>query len=152
MRLKHLVLSTIFLVTSLLFIPFIPIFMLSGEESTSDNFPPSILSQPPGGTFHKLSSDAILVVCSQTFALFWLIKMAVPVKIFRCSFRVFSCACPTVISSISGKSFHFPFHVVYFLKSLICDMVNLPERSCTNISLLMSGFLLYLLDRRRHPR
>ena len=27
------------------------------------------LSQPPGGTFHKLSSDAIFVVCSQTFSL-----------------------------------------------------------------------------------
>ena len=26
--------------------------------------------QPPGGTFHKLSSDAIFVVFSQTFALF----------------------------------------------------------------------------------
>ena len=32
-----------------------------------------------------------------------------PVKIFQYSFRVFPCACPTVISSISGKSFHFPF-------------------------------------------
>ena len=29
--------------------------------------------------------------------------------------RVFSCAYPTVISSISGKSFHFPFP--YFVKS-----------------------------------
>ena len=32
--------------------------------------------------------DGIIVVCSQTFALFWLIKMAVPVKIFQYSFRV----------------------------------------------------------------
>ena len=45
---------------------------------------------------------------------FWLRKTAVPVKIFRYSFRVFSCACPTVISSISGKSFHFPFP--YFVR------------------------------------
>ena len=28
------------------------------------------LSQPPGGTFQKLSSDAIFVVCSHAFALF----------------------------------------------------------------------------------
>ena len=34
---------------------------------------------------------------------------AVPVEISRYSFRAFSCAYPTVISSISGKSFHFPF-------------------------------------------
>ena len=48
--------------------------------------------------------------------IFWLIKTAVPVKIFRYSFHVFSCACPTVISSISGKSFHFPFpHFVIFV-------------------------------------
>jgi len=33
----------------------------------------------------------------------------VSVKIFRFCFRVFSCACPTVIYSIFGKSFHFPF-------------------------------------------
>ena len=57
----------------------------------------------------KLSSDAIFVVCSQTFTLFRLIKMAVPVEISRYSFRVFVCACPSVISSIPGKSFHFPF-------------------------------------------
>ena len=30
---------------------------------------PSLL-QPPGGTFHKLSSNAIFVMCSQTFTLF----------------------------------------------------------------------------------
>ena len=36
------------------------------------------------------------------------------------SFRVFTCVCPTVISSIFGKSFHFPFpYFVHFLiKSL----------------------------------
>ena len=32
-----------------------------------------------------------------------------PVEISRYCFRVFSCANPSVISSISGKSFHFPF-------------------------------------------
>ena len=47
----------------------------------SDNFPPSIPSQPPGGTFRKLSSDAVFVVCSQTFTLFRLRKTAVPAEI-----------------------------------------------------------------------
>ena len=51
----------------------------------------------------------IFVVCSQTFTLFWLRKLAVPVEISRYSFRVFVCACLFVISSIPGKSFHFPF-------------------------------------------
>ena len=41
---------------------------------TSDNFllifSPSIPLQSPGGTFQKLSSDAIFVVCSHTFAPF----------------------------------------------------------------------------------
>ena len=46
------------------------------------------LSQSPGGTFHELCSDAIFVVCLQTFALFWLRKTAVPVEILRYSFRV----------------------------------------------------------------
>jgi hypothetical protein len=36
------------------------------------------------------------------------------IEIFQYSFHVFSCACPTVISSISGKSFHFPFP--YFIQ------------------------------------
>jgi hypothetical protein len=36
--------------------------------------------------------------------------MAVSVEIFQLSFHVFTCACPTVISSIFGKSFHFSFH------------------------------------------
>ena len=53
--------------------------------------------------------NAIFVVCSQTFTRFRLIKTAVPVKISRYSFRVFACAWPSVISSIPGKSFHFPF-------------------------------------------
>ena len=43
------------------------------------------------------------------FTLFWMKKTAVPVEISRYSFRVFVCACPSVISSIPGKSFHFPF-------------------------------------------
>ena len=50
-----------------------------------------------------------IVVCSQTFTLFRLRKTAVPVEISRYSFRVFVCACPSVISSVPGKSFHFPF-------------------------------------------
>ena len=58
---------------------------------------------------------ATFVMCSQTFALFWLRKMGVPVKIFRYSFRV-----PVLqwISSIFGKSFHFPFSyfVIFVLR------------------------------------
>ena len=75
----------------------------------SDNFPPFIPLATLWWHFHELSSDAIFIVCSQTFTLFRLIKTAVPVKISLYSFRVFSCACPSVISSISGKSFRFPF-------------------------------------------
>ena len=40
-------------------------------------------------------------------------KTAMPVELFQLSFRVFACACPTVISSIFGKNFHFPFR--YFV-------------------------------------
>ena len=36
-------------------------------------------------------------------------KTAVLVEISRYNFRVFVCAYPSVISSIPGKSFHFPF-------------------------------------------
>jgi hypothetical protein len=67
------------------------------------------LSKPTGGTLQKLSSDTIFVVCSHTFTLIWLRKMAVTVKIFQLSFCAFACALPTVISSILGKSFPFPF-------------------------------------------
>ena len=45
-------------------------------------------------------SDAVFVVCSQTFTLFQLRKTAMPVEISRYSFRVFVGACPFVISSI----------------------------------------------------
>ena len=64
---------------------------------------------PPGGTFRKLSSDTVFFVCSQTFTLFRLRKTAMPVEIYRYSFHVFVCVCPFVISSIPGKSIHFPF-------------------------------------------
>ena len=65
------------------------------------NFPPSLpLSQPPGGIFQRLCSDVIFAVCSHTFTLFWLRKTSVTIKIFQISFRVFTWACPTVISSI----------------------------------------------------
>ena len=49
-----------------------------------------------------------------------------PVEIFRLSFRVFTCACPTVTSSIFGKNFHFPFPyfvlfvVWYFPFHMVC--------------------------------
>ena len=62
-------------------------------------------------------SDAFFVVGSQTFTLFRLLKTAVPVEISRYSFTVFSCAYPSVISSISGKIFHFPFP--YFVISVV---------------------------------
>ena len=54
-------------------------------------------------------SDAIFVVCSHTFTLFWLRKTSETFEIFRWSFHVFTCAFPSVISSIFGKSFPFPF-------------------------------------------
>ena len=81
---------------------------------TSDNFlfnfhPSLPLLQPPVGTFRKLSSDVIFVVYSCTFALFWLRKTSVTVKIFWISFCVFVCAFPSEVSSIFGKNFPFPF-------------------------------------------
>ena len=52
----------------------------------------------PGGTFHKLSSDVIFVMC--------LIK--------------FPCPCPT---SIFGRSFHFPFlYFVLFVLFFPCGL------------------------------
>jgi hypothetical protein len=64
----------------------------------------------------KSTSDAIFVVFSHTFILFWLRKTAVNVEIFRLSFRVFACAFPMVISSIFVKSFPFPYpHFVLFV-------------------------------------
>ena len=50
-----------------------------------------------------------IVMFSHRFTLFLLRRTAVSVKIFCLSFGAFLCACPTVISSIFGKSFHFPF-------------------------------------------
>ena len=44
-----------------------------------------------------------------SLTLFWLRRMAVTIEIFWLTFRVFACSCPTVISSIFGNSFHFPF-------------------------------------------
>ena len=80
----------------------------------------------------KLTSDAICVMCSLTFILFWLRKTVVIVKIFRFSFRMFACLFPTVISSIFDKSFPFPFpyfvlfilwylpfHVVYMFPCIL---------------------------------
>ena len=57
----------------------------------------------------KSTSDAVFVMCSQTFTLFRLRKTAVPVEISEFSFRVLCVPVPFVISSIPGKSFHFPF-------------------------------------------
>ena len=56
------------------------------------------------------------VMCSHTFTLFSLRKTAVSIKIFWLSSRVFLCSCLTVISSIFGKNFHFPFpYLVLFI-------------------------------------
>ena len=84
-----------------------------------------------GGTFKKLSNDAIFVVCSHTFAPFWL-RTGVSVEIFRLNFHVFLCACPTVISSIFGKSFHFPFH--YFVLFAIWYFPSLMVWNCNTVS------------------
>ena len=86
--------------------------------------------------------DAIFVVCSHTFALLWLRKTALSVEIFWLSSRVFMCACPMMISSIFGKSFHFPFPyfmlsvLLYFPFSVVCYKilivsVLLPIKQCS---------------------
>jgi hypothetical protein len=57
-----------------------------------------------------------------------------PVEISRYSFRVFSCACPTVISSISGRSFHFsfPYFVIfvvqYFPFHVVCLSIDILKK------------------------
>ena len=73
-------------------------------------------------------------LCLQTFALFWLREKAVPDEILRYSFRVFSCACPTVITSISGKSLHFPFpyFVIFVLRCFPFHMVSFNNLWCMN--------------------
>ena len=62
-------------------------------------------------------------------------------RVCRFCFHVFSCACPTLISSIFGKSFHFPFpyfvlfifryfpfHVVYIRGiSLLQEVMKFPN-------------------------
>ena len=59
------------------------------------------------------SSDAIFIVCSQTFTLFWLIKTAVTVEIFWLSFHVLVLRW---YLQFFGKSFHFPFpYFVFFV-------------------------------------
>ena len=83
----------------------------------------------PGGTFQKLCSDVIFVVCSHTFTLFWLRKMSVTIKIFRISFCVFVYAFPLEISSIFGKIFPFPFS--YFVQLLKVIYMNLTLHSQT---------------------
>ena len=83
-------------------------FVLSSRLSPGIN-----LSQPPSGTFiNSLVTPSLS--CVHKHSLFWLIKTAVLVKISWYSFRVFS----SVISSISGKSFHFPFpyFVIFVLR------------------------------------
>ena len=62
-------------------------------KETSDNFllnfPPSLpLSEPPGATFQKLSSDAIFAMCSHIF-LFRLRKTSVTIEILW----MFLCVC-----------------------------------------------------------
>ena len=78
----------------------------SGSSLSSKNT--HIYTHSEGSFIYKWNYN-ISVECSQTFTPFWSIKTAVPVEISWYSFRVFSCAYPTVISSIPGKSFHFPF-------------------------------------------
>ena len=55
---------------------------------------------------YGVSSDAIFVVCSHTFHSLPIEKDGRVRQ--NISFK-FPCACPTMISSIFGKSFHFPF-------------------------------------------
>ena len=63
-----------------------------------------------------------------------------PVEISRYSFRVFVCACPFVISSIPGKSFHFTFPLFVML-SKYCSLIKIQgldpvaSKVCQNISM-----------------
>ena len=101
----------------------------------------SFLLQPPGGTFQKLSSDAIFVLCSHTYILFWLRKMAVTVKIFRLSFRVFACAFPLEISSIFGIILTIYFNIIaYYYFSFFIDLVH------QILGGLLTGALYLLLE------
>ena len=62
------------------------------------------------------------------FTLFWWRQTAVPVEISWYSFRVCSCACPSVISSISGKSFCFPSHYFVALVNYYNIFTNLQKK------------------------
>ena len=52
-----------------------------------------------------------------------------PVEIFQLIFRVFVCACPTVTSSIFGKSFHFPFPYFVLSRYLVVTWQGAPSIS-----------------------
>ena len=54
-------------------------------------------------------------------------KTAVIVEIFQFSFRVFACAFPTMISSIFGKSFPFPFPYFVLTISFVLQDHILPN-------------------------
>ena len=59
-----------------------------------------------------VTRDAIFVMCSHTFTLFWLRKTSVTVKISWFSFRVFAC---TFLPEISSIFVSFPFPFLYFV-------------------------------------
>ena len=84
---------------------------------------------------YQMANSYIFVMCSHTFTLFWLRKTAMSAQIFWFSFHVFLCACPMVISSIFGKSFHFPFP--YFGLS--------DESCCTIFTVCSHTFILFWL-------
>ena len=77
---------------------------------TSDNFSPIHPSRNP------MVAPFINSLVTPSLRVFT--KTTVPVKISRCSFRVFLCVYPSVISSISGQSFHFPFPYFVIYKNV----------------------------------
>ena len=85
----------------------------------------------------------IFVVCSQTFALFWLIKTAVPVEIFRLSFHMFACTCSNVIYSFLAKSFLIFLCYPYFSTFFPTCFDFLIELSCVKTSLCVLDSSIY---------
>ena len=80
---------------------------------------------PPGGTFQKLSRDAIFTMCSHTFTLLWLRKTSVIVTISQLSFHVFVCVFPPDISLVFGKSFPFLFDFLFYLNEFFFSKIVL---------------------------
>ena len=75
--------------------------------------------------------------------------MAVTVEIFWLRFCMFTCVCPMVISSIFGKSFHFPFPyfvLLYFIIHFIHRCFQLSfDTNLFNMYVCSQTFILFWL-------